>query len=79
MPRRPLADPPVEVSVSIPTTLLDKIDLLLFDPVRGRVRYGARSKLIQQLLKRWVDERIGAQAQDQSKPQSNGAETHDKR
>ena len=57
MGRPKLADPPTEISVSIPTTLLAKVDLYLFDPLRSRVAYGARSRLITQLLNGWVSDR----------------------
>lgn len=37
------------------TDLTNKVDLLLMDPARKRVKYGARSALISQLLQEWVD------------------------
>ena len=55
MPREPHIDPPKEVQLSLPTSLVDEVDLLLFDPVRGKLRYGARSNLIARLLRTWLD------------------------
>lgn len=60
MPRRKNADPSQEIAVQVPQTLLAKVDLYLFDPVRGGVRYGARSKLITRLLREWVADREAA-------------------
>ena len=34
------------VIIRIPTQVAERVDLRLIDPVRGRVRYGARSKLV---------------------------------
>ncbi len=55
MPREPHTDPPKEVQLSLPTSLVDEVDLLLFDPVRGKLRYGARSILVARLLRTWLD------------------------
>lgn len=48
-------DPPVEVRVNIPESVLAEVDLRLFDPLRGRIRYGARSKLVTRLLRSWLE------------------------
>jgi metal-responsive CopG/Arc/MetJ family transcriptional regulator len=53
--RKPHADPPVDVMVSLPTTLNAKLELLLYDPLTGKPRYGGRSALIQQLIREWVE------------------------
>lgn len=42
------------VIIRIPTQVAERVDLRLIDPVRGRVRYGARSKLVTALLRRWL-------------------------
>lgn len=44
------------INVSIPTALLNQIDLLLLDPFRGKAVYGARSQLICKLLEAWLHE-----------------------
>jgi hypothetical protein len=35
-----------------------KIDLLLSDPMRNRVKYGAKSRLVEELLEKWVQEQV---------------------
>lgn len=55
MAREPHLDPPKEVNLSLPTSLVDEVDLLLFNPTRGKLRYGARSNLIAMLLRQWLD------------------------
>jgi len=48
-------DPPVEWKINIPTSVVAKVELLLMDPLTGRPRHGARSKLMASLLKEWLD------------------------
>ncbi|MFQ5741953.1 MAG: hypothetical protein ACE5HV_00010 [Acidobacteriota bacterium] len=50
------ADPPVEITLSLPSSLVAKVDLLLWDPVRNRPKYAARSTLVSRLLKEWTEE-----------------------
>jgi len=57
MPRRKLADPPIELHLSLPSSLVKSVDERLIDPVRGKPRYAARSKLIQHLLIKWLEEK----------------------
>lgn len=52
--RKAHIDPPVNVMVSLPTSLNAKVELLLYDPILQKPRYGARSDLIEQLLREWV-------------------------
>lgn len=54
--RKPHNDPPVKVHISLPTSLVAKVELSLFDPARGRIRYGGLSELLQSLLTRWLDD-----------------------
>ena len=42
------------VLVSLPVDLVADVDLNLFDPIRGKIKYGARSRLIAELLRRWL-------------------------
>lgn len=49
--RKKHSDRPVSFEVSIPTTLRDKLDLHLLDAVTLKPIYGARSKLVQLLLR----------------------------
>jgi len=53
--RKPLTTPSIEWKNSIPSPLAAEIELLLLDPISGRVTYGARSQLIESLLRDWVD------------------------
>jgi len=54
MPREPHIDPPVRLHVAVPESVLAAVDLALFNPVTGKVKYGARSDLITGLLKSWL-------------------------
>lgn len=56
--RPPLADPPVEWKVAVPSSLANKITLILADPMSGGVKYGSRSKLIELLLRNWLKDLI---------------------
>lgn len=53
--RKSHLDTPVNLVVSIPTSLAAKVELLLFDPTTNKPKYGGRSALIQQLLREWVE------------------------
>jgi hypothetical protein len=39
----------------LPSSLADTVTLLLTDPVTGNARIGARSALIERLLREWVE------------------------
>ncbi len=54
MPREKLLDRPIEKCISLPGTLVYQIEILNIDPLTNKVRYGALSKLITQLLREWV-------------------------
>jgi len=45
----------VHLAAWIPETLSDTVDLILLDPARNRVTYGAKSALIEHLLTEWVE------------------------
>lgn len=45
-----------KLNTSLPEALLAQVDLLLFSEVEGRVPYGAYGKLLEGLLRRWLDE-----------------------
>lgn len=53
--RKAHIDPPVNVMISIPTSLNAKVELLLYDPVLDKPKYGGRSALMQTLLREWVE------------------------
>lgn len=48
------AVPPVEWKNSLPSDLAAQVELLLKDPMRDKPRYGARSVLIEKLLRAWL-------------------------
>jgi len=48
------AIPSVEWKVYIRADLAAQTELLLSDPMRERVKYGARGKLIESLLEKWI-------------------------
>ena len=47
----------VEVKLTLPIQVAVDLELLLFDPVRNKIAYGARSHLITDLLKGWIAEK----------------------
>lgn len=49
------ADRPVEWKISLPTSVTVPVSLLLSDPLTGLPKHGARSKLITQLLREWLE------------------------
>lgn len=56
MPRPAPSDPPTKLTLDVPESLLARLELILWDPVRQRPRYGARKKVVCTLLERWVAE-----------------------
>lgn len=61
MPRQKLLDRPIEKCISLPGTLVRQVEILNIDAFTGKVRYGALSKLITQLLREWVAKQQAAQ------------------
>lgn len=67
MKGRPAAsDPNVYWEVGIPASLAAKVELALYDPVFGKIRYGARAELIQRLLAQWLEERRPQRAEERT-------------
>ncbi len=54
MPRTRHTSPPTRIVICLPETLKAEVDLLLFDPVRGKRQYGAFSGLVSKLLRDWI-------------------------
>ena len=52
--RPTLTDRPVEFRISIPSSVAGPVELLLLDPVTRKVRHGAKSTLVTQLLRDWL-------------------------
>lgn len=53
--RRKALDPAIQWSIMIPSTLAAQVELILFDPLRGKTGFGTRSRLVSQLLKDWLE------------------------
>ncbi len=53
------ADPPVEITLSIPQSVRAQMDLLLWDPVRKKPKYGELSKLTTKLYRGWIKKQKG--------------------
>ncbi len=53
--RPSLLIPTVEWKVRVPVDLAAKADMLHLDPVRGIIKYGARSELITELLRAYLE------------------------
>ena len=60
MPARSI-DPPRQIKLSIPGSVLTQVEVLLFDPVRAKREYGALSRLTTALYREWIEEQKGAQ------------------
>lgn len=51
-PRKPYLR--VDWKLSLPAHLAGRVDLLLVDPLTGKPKYGARSRLSEQLYEHWL-------------------------
>lgn len=60
------------VLISLPTTLAADVDLVLFDPVRGKIKYGARSRLVAGLLLRWLRDKKNVKVEEPETEEING-------
>jgi len=47
-------DPPVKWRINVPESVAAKVELMLFDPLKGEIKYAARSDLITKLLVQWL-------------------------
>ena len=47
-------DTPVKLTINIPEKVYARLQLLFFDPVVGRARYGKLSGLVTNLLQDWL-------------------------
>ena len=52
-------DPPVKWRINVPQSVAAKVELMLFDPLKGEIKYGARSDLITKLLVEWLGKVTG--------------------
>ena len=53
--RPPLVQPTRKLNTALDETLLARVDLLLFSELESRVPKGAYQKLINELLRHWLD------------------------
>lgn len=53
--RKAFSDRPVDWKISIRGSIAAQIELYFTDPITGRVKKGARSQLINQLLSDWLE------------------------
>lgn len=57
MPRVKRVDRPVRLEITLPESVSAAVELELFSDIEGRVPYGSRSKLLEQLLRQWLTSR----------------------
>lgn len=57
MPRPKRPDAPQRIHITVPLSLLTRLELILHDPIRNKARYGERSALIETLIREWVEAR----------------------
>lgn len=50
MPRSKRLDRPIKKTINLPQSIIEETESYLFDPVRGKVRHGALSALVTDLL-----------------------------
>lgn len=55
MPRPPNIIPSTRWSISLPEDLAAEIELVLADPLTNKVTYATRSKLLETLLRQWLE------------------------
>jgi hypothetical protein len=56
--------------ICLPATLAGTVELYLFDAIHKKPTYGARAKLITELLEKWVQEQKDTAQHAQPNPQS---------
>ena len=55
--RKPFHDQPTKWNLHLPSSLAEQVEKALADPLTGKTRHGARSRLITRLLREWMRER----------------------
>lgn len=63
--RPPLEEPRTRIGVRIKTRLLAQLDLLMLDPMREGVKYGARNEYIEALIEADLERLTRARADEQ--------------
>ena len=60
--RKPYTEPRIQWKVYLRLTVAAQIELLLLDPTREKIRYGARNELIERLLLEYLEKiKIGGE------------------
>jgi Arc/MetJ-type ribon-helix-helix transcriptional regulator len=59
--RAPRGDSPVRWVIWLPGELAAKLELLLYDPVLQRARYGSKSEVCRQALELWLERAQGGE------------------
>ena len=54
--RKPYSEARVQWKLYLPETIAAEVELLLLDPLRDRVKYGARNELVEKLLRKWLED-----------------------
>ena len=54
MPKPKLLDPGVSKNISIPQSVVEQVDALLYSQIESRVPHGAYSRLVTMLLRDWL-------------------------
>jgi hypothetical protein len=54
--RKKLLDRPIDVHVTLPSSVVAQLEILLADPLTGKPKHGSRAKLITRLVKQWIAE-----------------------
>lgn len=57
--RTPHSDPPQRKELSLPQSLVAEVELILYDPSLQKVQYSAFSKLVERLLREWLEKEKG--------------------
>lgn len=71
--RKPREIPGEKIIVVVPQPLMSEVRLLLLNPTYSKIRYGALSGLLTELLQKWVDEQRVAAIQAQKGEEDGGA------
>jgi len=58
--RKPSLEKTIPWHIEVPEDLAVKVDLLITNPLTGKVKYGERKKLVLRLLRQWLAEQVGS-------------------
>ena len=69
MPRRKYLNPTSDKHIQLPIELQERVDEQLQDPLSGKVRYGGWRKLVESLLREWVENKEAQSHADNDEPE----------